>query len=54
MKTLIDASEKVSSVALNVFLPTFGMWTMELEKLEKDLIPSLLGKLRNLVSVSLE
>ena len=54
MKTLVDTSERVSKVSLNVFLPTFAMWTIELKKLEADLYPSFLRKLIDLVKVSFE
>ena len=51
MKTLVDTSERVSKVSQQIFLPTFAMWTIELNKLEADLYPSFLGKLIDLVKV---
>ena len=51
MKTLVDSSEGVASAAMTVFLPTFAMWTVEMQNLEKDLFPSLLKKLIDLVKV---
>ena len=51
MKTLVDTSERVSRVSQQIFLPTFAMWTIELNKLEADLYPSFLGKLIDLVKV---
>lgn len=53
LRSLSDVSDKVVSTASNVFLPSFGMWAMELGRLDTSLVQAFVDKISYLVNVSI-
>ena len=52
LRSLHDSTDKVVATAEHIFLPSFGMWAMELGRLETGLIQAFVDKIANLVNVS--